>query len=135
MYNECFKEMYNDAIDQLIETIEDNNFTYYSDLHNEAFNTTYYVTSKSEAMKYLEGDKVFTAIGIIYQYEKDTFREVYTDCSDPVKIVNMLYYIIGIQVMIDGEFWEEFPENDMSDDDVNRRLINILNDMKRNMGR
>ena len=131
MYNECFREMYNDAIDQLIETIEDNNFTYYSDLHNEAFNTTYYVTSKSEAMKYLEGEKVFTAIGICYQYEKDSFGEVYVDMSDPVKVCNLLYYIIGEEVMIDGEFWEEFPENDMSDDDVNRRLLDILNKMGR----
>lgn len=131
MYNKCFKEMYNDAIDQLIETIEDNNFTYYSDLHNEAFNTDYYATTRFEAMDILEGDKVFTAIGIIYQYEKDAFGEVYTDCSDPVKIVNMLYDIIGEQVMIDGEFWEEFPENDMSDDNVNRRLLDILNKMGR----
>ena len=131
MYNECFREMYNDAIDQLIETIEDNNFTYYSDLHNEAFNTTYYVTSKSEAMKYLEGEKVFIAIGMCYEYEREMFGEVYIEMSDPVAVCNLLYYIIGEQVMIDGEFWEEFPENDMSDDDVNRRLLDILNKMGR----
>lgn len=129
MYNEYFKEMYNDAIEQLIETIEDNNFVYYGDLHNEAFNTDYYVTSKSEAMEYLKGEKVFTAIGMIYQYEKDVFGEVYTDLSNPMKIVNMLYYIIGEQVMIDGEFWAEFPENDMADEEVNERLVKILNEM------
>lgn len=131
MYNECFREMYNDAIDQLIETIEDNNFICYSNLHDVAFNTDYYVTSKSEAMKCLEGEKVFTAIGMCYQYEKDSFGEVYVDMSDPVAVCNLLYYIIGEQVMIDGEFWEEFPENDMSDDDVNRRLLDILNKMGR----
>ena len=98
-------------------------------MHNEAFNTDYYVTGSSEAMDILEGDKIFTAIGIIYQYEKDAFGRVYTDLSDPMAIVNMLYYIIGEQVMTDGEIWKEFPENDMADDKVNKLLIYILKGM------
>lgn len=125
-----FEEMYDDAVMTLIETLENGGFKYYSDLHNEAFNTGYYVVNTSDARDMLaNGNDAYTAIGKIYQYEKDNFGEVYTDLSEPVKVVNMLFYIIGEEVMQDAELWEEFPDNDIEDEAVNERMVKILEGM------
>ena len=125
-----FEEMYDDAVVTLIETLENGGFNYYGELHNEAFNMDYYVTNTSDARDMLaNGNDVYTAIGKIYQYEKDNFGEVYTDLSEPVKVVNMLFYIIGEEVMQDAELWKEFPDNDIEDEAVNERMIKILKEM------
>ena len=125
-----FEEMYDDAVMTLIETLEDGGFKYYNNLHNEAFNTGYYVVSTSIAKDMLaNGDDVYTAIGKIYQYEKDNFGEVYTDFSDSVEVVNMLFYIIGEEVMQDAELWDEFPDSNIEDEAVNERMVKILEGM------
>ena len=47
------------------------------------------------------------------QYENDNFGEVLTDLSDPEKIANMLYYIIGNEAIQDlYEYSETFLENE-----------------------
>ena len=38
---------------------------------------------------------------MIKQYENDNFGEVYTDFSEPEKVVNMYTFIIGYDVMHD----------------------------------
>lgn len=68
------------------------------ELHNEIFNTDYYLIYTGEAIEWL-GSHVFEAIGVIKDYENDNFGEEYTDCSDPVKIVNMFVYIVGETVL------------------------------------
>ena len=99
-------------------------------MHNEAFNTDYYVISTSDAKDMLaNGDDVYTAIGKIVDYEKRNFGTVYTDIEEPVKVVNMLFYIIGEEVMQDAELWDEFPDNDIEDEAVNERMVKILEGM------
>lgn len=101
---------------------------YYCDLHNEVFNTDYYVTGTAEAKDIL-GENIFNAIGRIYTYEKDNFREIYTDLSDPIKIVNMLFYIIGEEIMYNnGEFSKILDEhrNEYADEETNMELIKAL---------
>ena len=119
-----------DAVNALIDCLECGYDGYYCDLHNEVFNKDYYVTGTAEAKNILgEGENIFNAIGRIYTYERDTFGEVFTDLSDPVKIVNMLFYIIGEEIMYNnGEFSKILDEhwNEYADEEINAELIKVL---------
>ena len=68
---------------------------------------------------------VFEAIEKVQEYEKWNFGEVYTDLSDPEKLVNMLYYVIGDEVICDMNEIEEFSDNwnNMADDETNSIII------------
>ena len=117
-----------DAVNAIIDCLECEYDGYYCDLHNEVFNTDYYVTGTAEAKDIL-GEDVFDAIGRIYTYEDDVFGGVLTDLSDPVKIVNMLFYIIGEEIMYNNdefnkiltEHWDEH-----ADEETNMELIKAL---------
>ena len=119
-----------DAVNALIDCLECGYDGYYCDLHNEVFNKDYYVTGTAEAKNILgEGENIFNAIGRIYTYERDTFGEVFTDLSDPIKIVNMLFYIIGEEIMYNnGEFSKILDEhwNEYADEETNMKLIKAL---------
>ena len=102
----------NEALEDIKEILESYN-GYYYDLHNDVFNTDYYIIGTYEAEKALEQYGVFNAIGKIEEYENDNFGEVLTDLSDPEKIANMLYYIIGNEAIQDlYEYSETFLENE-----------------------
>ena len=113
--NELKNELMHDAIEALAECLEDGFSGYYYDLHNEVFNTDYYVTGNNEAMEVFgNADNAFWAIGKVLDYERDNFGETYTDFSSPMKVMNMLYYIIGEEAMysipfddIVGDYWNE----------------------------
>ena len=119
-----------DAVNAIIDCLECGYDGYYCDLHNEVFNKDYYVTGTAEAKNILgEGENIFNAIGRIYTYERDTFGEVFTDLSDPIKIVNMLFYIIGEEIMYNnGEFSKILDEhwNEYADEETNMELIKAL---------
>ena len=117
-----------DAVNAIIDCLECEYDGYYCDLHNEVFNTDYYVTGTAEAKDVL-GEDVFDAIGRIYTYERDTLGEVFTDLSDPVKIVNMLYYIIGEETMYDNDEFNKIINehwNERADEETNMELIKVL---------
>ena len=119
-----------DAVNAIIDCLECGYDGYYCDLHNEVFNKDYYVTGTAEAKNILgEGENIFNAIGRIYTYEKDNFGEIYTDLSNPIKIVNMLFYIIGTEIMYNnGEFSKILGEhwNEYADEETNMKLIKAL---------
>lgn len=71
-----------------------------STIHNDAFNSNYYIIGTYKAKKWL-GDKVFDIINIIKEYEKNHFGEVNTDFSEPENVVNMYAYIVGEQIVHD----------------------------------
>lgn len=95
-----FNEIREDAINALIECLENGYEGDYDDLHNEVFNSDYYVVSDYVA-KVVLGDEAFDAIGKVLDYETDVFGVVTTDFSSPFSVVNMLYYIIGEEIMSD----------------------------------
>ena len=68
------------------------------ELHQELFNTDYYIIGTYEAKKWL-ADKVFDVIDYIKEYEDDNFGESLTDCSNPEKLVNMFVYIRGEELL------------------------------------
>ena len=101
-----------EALEDIKETLESYN-GYYCDLHNEVFNTDYYIIGTYEAEKALEQYGTFEAIRKIKEYENDNFGEVFTDLSDHEKVANVLYYIIGEEAIQElYEYSETFSENE-----------------------
>lgn len=130
-HNNKHAEMKAEAIEAIIETLENGYDGYYCDLHNEVFNTDYYVIGTYLAKKILEEYDVFEAIELVQTYEKERFGEIYTDLSDPEKLINMVYYIIGDEVI--GEMYEieAFNDgwNDRADEETNKVIIKELKEM------
>lgn len=104
-------DMVEEAKAKIIETLENSYDGYLCDLHDAVFNEEYYYCYTSEAKNELESYDVFDIIAMIVEYEKDNFGEVNTDFSNPCQVGNMLWYIVGEEVlndMFDG--CEEFDE-------------------------
>ena len=118
-----------DARAAIIEALENGYSGYYSDLHNEVFNTGYYIIGIYKAKEALREYDVIEALEKVWTYEKENFGEVYTDLSDPEKLVNMLYYIIGEEVlheMMDGvEVWNE-NWNNQADEETNAAILEAI---------
>lgn len=129
MFNTKEKTMREEARAAIIECLRDGFSGYYCDLHHEVFNTDYYIIGTYEAEKALKEYDVFRAIEKVQTYEKDNFGESYTDLSDPEKLINMLYYIIGEEVlheMMDGiEAWDE-NWNNQADEETNAEILKAL---------
>ena len=120
------KEMRKEAREAIIETLKDGYDGYYCDLHHEVFNTDYYIIGSYEAKEALREYDVWEAIEKVQTYEKENFGEVYTDLSDPEKLVNMLYYIIGEEVlyeMMEGvKVWND-NWNNIATDETNATIL------------
>lgn len=103
--------MIDEARAKIIEVLENGYDGYLCDLHNSIFNEEYYFCYTDEAKNELENYNVFDIIAMIVEYEKDNFGEANTDFSNPCQVGNMLWYIVGEEVlndMFDG--CEEFDE-------------------------
>lgn len=89
---ERIQELKKYDIESYNQLVEDN------ELHNEIFNTDYYIVGTFEATKWLD-NQVFQIIDYIKEYEEDNFGEVTTDLSNPEKLVNMYVYILGEEIL------------------------------------
>ena len=127
MYKE--QEMREEARAAIIEVLEDGYTGYYCDLHNEVFSTDYYIISTYQAEEALNEYGILDAIEKVQTYEKDNFGKIYTDLSDPEKLINMLYYIIGEEVlfeMMDGvEAWDD-NWNNLADEETNAKILKAI---------
>ena len=129
MYNSKEKAMREEARAAIIEALRDGYSGYYCDLHNEVFNTDYYIIGTYQAEEALKEYGVFKAIEKVQTYEKENFGEVYTDLSDPEKLVNMLFYIIGEEVLWKMlEHSETLSENwdNQADEETNAKILEEL---------
>jgi len=123
------KTMREEARERIIECLKDGYTGYYCDLHNEVFNTDYYIIGTYEAKKALEEYDIFEAIERVQTYEKENFGELYTDLSDPEKVINMLFYIIGEEVLWEMlEHSETLNENwdQQADEETNAKILEEL---------
>lgn len=130
MMNAKHDEMRRDAIEAIIDTLESGYSDYYCDLHNEVFNTDYYIIGTWQAKEALNEYDVFDAIETVQDYEKSNFGEVYTDVTNPEALVNMLYYIIGEEVISDMYDIAAFNNNwnNDADEETNAAIISELTD-------
>ena len=127
--NKKDQEMRKEAREAIIEALQDGYSGCYCDLHNEVFNSDYYIIGTHRAKEALKEYDVFEAIEKVQTYEKDNFSEVYTDLSDPEKLINMLYYIIGEEVLheiMDGiEPWED-NYNNQADEETTAAILKAV---------
>jgi hypothetical protein len=130
MTNRKEQEMREQAREEIIEALRDGYTGYYCDLHNEVFNTDYYIIGTYKAKQALAEYDAWDAIEKVQTYEKDNFGEIYTDLSDPEKLINMLYYIIGEEVlyeMMDGvKAWDD-NWNNHADEETNAAILEEIN--------
>lgn len=108
-----------EALETILEFIGNDYAGYYEDLHNEIFNSDYYIIGTHEAKQALSEYGVFEAIEEVMQYEKDNFGEVSTEIHDPEKLANMLWYIIGEEVLnsleLDEDGFGSLGEDDLEE--------------------
>ena len=123
------KFMREEARERIINCLKNYYTGYYSELHHEVFNTNYYIIGTWKAKEALMEYDVWDAIEKVQAYEKDNFGEIYTDLSDPVKVINMLFYIIGEEViweMLDNsETWNK-NWNNLADEETNAKILEEL---------
>ncbi len=128
------QEMREEARAAIIEVLEDGYTGYYSDLHNEVFNTDYYIIGTYQAKRALAEYDVWDAIEKVQTYEVYNFGEIHTDLSDPEKLINMLYYIIGEEVLyelMDGiEAWNE-NWNNLADEETNAEVLKAIEEKQK----
>ena len=120
-----------EALETLRETLNGYN-SYYCDLQNHAFNEDYYIVGRYVAKKALEEYGVFNAIEEVERYERDNLGEIYTTLSDPEKVANMLWYIIGDNVtceLFEHDVNGVYIWNDCGDNETNAALIARIDDM------
>ena len=118
-----------EALEDIKECLENSYSGYYCELHNEVFNTDYYILGTYEAKQALEQYGVFNAIEKVQEYEQENFGEVNTDLSDPEKLANMLYYIVGEEtISLLDEKSKTFRENwnNCADDETNKKILTEL---------
>ena len=123
------KLMREEARERIIDCLKNHYTGYYCDLHDEVFNRSYYIIGTWKVKEALMDYDVWEAIDKVQTYEKDNFGEVFTDLSDPVKVVNMLFYIIGEEVL-----WEMLDESEtlsenwdyQADEETNAKILEEL---------
>jgi hypothetical protein len=126
------REMRKEALEDIIETLKGYD-GYYCDLHNEIFNTSYYIIGTYKAKKALKEYDIFKAIEKVQEYEKDNFGEVCTDFSNPEKLINMLYYIIGEEVLCEiVDNIETLNENwdNQADEETNAEILRAIKELE-----
>ena len=132
MYNKKHEAMKAEAIEEIIETLENGYDGYYCELHNEVFNTDYYIIGTYDAKKALTEYDVFEAIEMVQEYEKSQFGEIYTELHNPEKLINMVYYIIGDEIICDMMQKIEVM-NDKWDEEADEETNAIIVEAMRNM--
>jgi hypothetical protein len=119
------QEIAQDAIDKLNDGIGSN--CYGCDLHNELFNTDYYIIGYYQAEQWLiKNGGVFRNIQTVQDYEKDNFGEINTDIGSSEGVVNMVVYIAGEIVLGESETLRNNWNVLLSDDDIK----NIISELK-----
>ena len=91
-----------ELVSTIIDAINDNrlNDKPVNELHNEVFNTDYFIIGRYDAEQWLiNNGGIFNAIEMIKEYEQDNFGIVSTDLSEPERVCNMYVYILGEEII------------------------------------
>lgn len=100
---------------------------YGCDLHNEIFNSDYYIIGYYYAEQWLlNNGGTFYNIDLIKDYEQSNFGEVYTDFSSSEKVVNMAVYILGEEILNESKTLQSKWNNRLNDED----LEDIINELQ-----
>ena len=100
----------------IVDAINDGRVTAdnFDELHQEVFNTDYFVIGRYRAKQWLETHNidVFDAIEFVQEYEKANFGEAMADV-DSESIVNMFSYIVGEYAVseVHADTFDQLVEN------------------------
>ena len=117
------REAFNEILSYTIDRLKDlGTGTRADDLHNEIFNTDYFIIGRYEAEQFLQKVGTFEAIGTIKEYEEDHFGEVNTDFSSPEKVCNMYVYIIGEEILNNSKTFDQKRDEGiiLNEEEVNK---------------
>ena len=108
-----------------LEDLKDYYTGYGSDLHNELFNTDYYILGTYQAKQWL-GVDAMDVIEEIQEYETSNFGEVSTDLSNAEAVVNMYVYILGEEILsLSDHLQEECYDRHLTNDDIQRIIEDL----------
>lgn len=118
-------ELVNYAIDYLRENTPD---CYGCDLHNEIFNSDYYIIGRYDAEQWLTNNGgIFNLIDDVKEYEEDNFGEVNTNLSEPENIVNMVVYIYGEEILSKSKTLQDNWGNRLQEEDIEAIITELEN--------
>jgi len=126
--NKQENKMREEARQEIINTLKGGYMGHYYELHDYIFNTHYYEDDIEEAKETLNNYGVWKALEKVQQYERDIFGTTGNSC-DPVVLVNMLYYIIGQEVlfeMLDNVEILDNAYNNKADEETNLAILKAL---------
>lgn len=118
-----------EALEDLKETLLNNTDFFLDDLHDATFNSDYYIIGTYEAKKALEQYGVFDAIERLREFQLEYFNNTEIE-TDPERMANILYYIIGTEAMELEPFNEFYNQvyNQVVDDETSALLIEKINE-------
>lgn len=106
---------------------------YGCDLHNYLFNEYYAFIHDSEAEGAVDSVNVWSAIRLVYTYEKDNFGESCTEI-EPCKIANMLVYIYGEFLLQQVEHLQDEVWNESLDSaDIEKIKVELMEWLENNL--
>ena len=111
-----------EVLEDIQDYLEYDTNIYTDDLLHEVFNTDFYITGSSESKKALEEFGVYEAFGIVEDYERSNYGEIYTSMSDPQAVAHMLYYIKADEIFYD-EIYPIIEEFNSEQDYFNKECI------------
>lgn len=112
------------AVFSRIEDLEQFSGCRADELHFKAFNEDCTLTYTDDCKESLQGLDVFDCLGVVVDYERSQFGEVFTDLSDPFKVANMLAYIWGEWLLNQSELFFEWRDDD--EQELTERQIAVI---------
>ncbi len=121
-------------IDIILDAIEDGllDDMEVQEMHKECFNTSDFITGTYESGQFLDKHYgVFNAISKVTSYEVDNFGESNTDISSPEKLLNMLVYVLGEELIselksLEGKY-DQFDDGILFD--LRKELLGMKADL------
>ena len=115
------KKGLNEIIEQAIDRLNDGFSGYGCDLHNEVYNSDYFIIGRWQSEQWLIANYgIFNAIDKIKEYEESNFGEVNTNLSESEHVTNMLVYIIGEEVLCESEHLQKKWNVQLSEKDCKK---------------
>ena len=112
------EEIAEDTVSKLQDGIGEDN--YGCDLHNELWNTDYYIIGTYKAERWIKQHmSVFDAIGEVKHYEEEMFGEVQIAFQMPEKVANMLAYIYAEEVLGKSKYLNKKWDKRLDKEDIN----------------
>ena len=114
------------ALEMVLEELNNGYEGEVSDLHNDVFDSDYYIIGTHAATEALEEYGLFKAIKKVKEYQELHFGEVFTDFSCPETLATDLSYVIAGEAYFDIESVNDNYDKSFLDEEVKEQVIEEL---------